>query len=241
MTTHAHFRSVRVPVLCFLFESAATSSQNFKTFGCRTLFAKSMRTVTKVLLWPEARSVYFLFLTLLSIMDLLSGYDSSSDQEEVVANIVTKHVVDVPNKSDNKLQTPVVKKKRTDISYLPPEILAALARGDSNNDSDGDDDYAPLIRKTVYRNSGETNDTKCALLSMLPVPKQGTYVESVSTTDAFNKVQPKVEAFTQPIKSGFNFAYTSTSSSSSSSSSKFAAKGNVLHQVGQLCVTLLHI
>mmetsp|Transcript_26435 Transcript_26435/g.26687 ORF Transcript_26435/g.26687 Transcript_26435/m.26687 type:complete len:412 (-) Transcript_26435:92-1327(-) len=66
-------------------------------------------------------------------------------------------------KPKSKLLLDGKKRKKLDVTFLPPEIQKALARGAHTNDSDSDDDY--------NANAPKANKFSGNLLSMLPKPK----------------------------------------------------------------------
>lgn len=183
-------------------------------------------------------------------MDLFGGYGSDSDSDSPKEDIhqsvstqpkpqaqayskqpaVFRGVTSAAASSSSTSSTAVgqqKKVKRLDISFLPPEIQAALARGDSTRDSD-DDEPGPVIQKSNVSKSinKPLDETSCKLLGMLPAPK-GHEMEStgISTgkavTNNIAKATPMVPASVttkettttaKPAasKSAFNFSYSST-------------------------------
>jgi len=132
-------------------------------------------------------------------MDFFSGYGSDSDNEQpsksvsvpaavqpkiqpsVVQQVKVqpKAVIPAPrvaSKAGSSSSGGVVQKKvkKLDISFLPAEIQAALARGDSTRDSD-DDEAGPVTSTTQTKVSKSANKPVDAasslLLGMLPAPK----------------------------------------------------------------------
>ena len=108
-------------------------------------------------------------------MELLGGYSDDSDAEQTPTLPVVTPAVHVPantsksNSKNTKQGPPKKKRKKLDISFLPENIQTALARGDTNRDSDSDDDVNMMSTKA----SGRKVATPGAplLLSMLPKPK----------------------------------------------------------------------
>lgn len=178
-------------------------------------------------------------------MDLFGGYGSDSDNEGpvVVAKqpalvqakpppqivqtrqplLRTNPTVVAPSSSKTSVIGQQKKVKKLDISFLPPEIQAALARGDSTRDSD-DDEPGPInVTKSssVNKASGKPLDeASCKLLGMLPAPK-GHDVESTGSSSGAVTTIPVVPpsvatkettttAKPAAPKSSFSFGYCST-------------------------------
>jgi hypothetical protein len=115
-------------------------------------------------------------------MNLLAGYgsDDDDDDDEIpceVQQITTRPLNSEVNgkitqlsKADGVERKSAKPKRKLDIGYLPPEILAALARGDSAVDSD-DDDF-PVAANAPTSSKSNDSDFTSPLLSILPAPKQ---------------------------------------------------------------------
>ena len=101
-------------------------------------------------------------------MNLLAGYGSDSDENEDNGKFspknITNQISELPKPEVKSLPKPeqknTIKKKKIELlSFLPPEIQAALTRGDSyNDDSDSDDDKKGIkvsVNKVVSNNSGK--------------------------------------------------------------------------------------
>ena len=181
-------------------------------------------------------------------MDLFGGYGSDSDNEspklaaKQPALVQAKQLSQVmqtkqptprtnPNVVASSSKPSAVgqqkKVKKLDISFLPPEIQAALARGDSTRDSDDDETGPVNVAKTSVNkaSSKPLDEASCKLLGMLPTPK-GHDVESTGSSSgagASNKVTaaplvPTSVATTETAttaksaapKSAFSFGYSST-------------------------------
>jgi hypothetical protein len=111
-------------------------------------------------------------------MDLLGNYSEESDDEQPKND--SKHEVKV--KVDESTPTPTnntpsilnkkkKKRKKLDISFLPENIQAALARGDTADDSDSDDHEEIRV---VSVGSHEKSSSANELLSKLPKPKSSS-------------------------------------------------------------------
>lgn len=109
-------------------------------------------------------------------MDLLGGYsDDEENEEHDTASASVSASGSHANKPEQKIQNPKPnpsgpkqkKKKKLDISFLPENIQAALARGDTANDSDSDQEGIALPKPVA--NSEQTSMS--VLLSKLPKPK----------------------------------------------------------------------
>lgn len=182
-------------------------------------------------------------------MDLFSGYgsDSDSDSPKVVLKqpemvqakpvppvVLTKQplpwtTTSVAASSSKSSAVGQQKKvKKLDISFLPPEIQAALARGDSTRDSDDDDEPRPTIANKASAsktNNKPLDEASCKLLGMLPAPK-GHETESSDNSSGQTKIAAKAAplvstsaapkdaaaAAAKPAapKSAFSFGYSST-------------------------------
>jgi len=183
-------------------------------------------------------------------MDLFGGYGSDSDNES--PNIVAKQPALVQAKPPPQVvqtKQPVVprtnqnvvasssskpsaigqqkKVKKLDISFLPPEIQAALARGDSTRDSDDDEPGPVIVTKSSVNkaNSKPLDEASCKLLGMLPAPKSydvestgsslGAGANSAAATAPLvpTSVTTKETATTAQSaapKNAFSFGYSST-------------------------------
>jgi hypothetical protein len=147
---------------------------------------------------------------------MFAGYGSDSEEEEVAASHVevVKKVPPAPAPAAAPVQRKV---KRLDISFLPPEIQAALTRGDSTRDSDDDEgeSTSKASSRGVARPADAAGDTKSKLLGMLPAPKVREESNDMrpkqsnpANSDSSSATKPK-EAAPAP-KSKFVFGFSST-------------------------------
>lgn len=155
-------------------------------------------------------------------MNFVGGYGSDSDGDVAASVVAPVHKVPTPAPLLNNKPAAVQRKvKRLDISFLPPEIQAALARGDSTNDSDDDVESSGTRSHSagvpkLSADSGNGNDNKSKLLGMLPAPKAKEEPKLVSTekketVPATANSKAAVEGAAP--KSAFVFGFTSTATS----------------------------
>jgi hypothetical protein len=123
-------------------------------------------------------------------MDLIAGYGSDSEEDVNVAPAKpqTAPVSTVPRKPVPVAHPTKTKTKVFDISFLPPEIQAALARGDTAGDSDDDDAGLPTASRTST-GSAEVKRVpmganSCKLLTMLPAPSTSISTDFVAEKPA---------------------------------------------------------
>lgn len=159
-------------------------------------------------------------------MDLVGGYGSGSDDECEVKSVnksfpEAASVKVAPSVISNAPQLlPQKKIKKLDITFLPPEIQAALARGDSTRDSDDEDDINVSHSATTKTNNqpAAENPLSSLLLGMLPAPKSKEESYNTSTTSRIqvgnvptssNSVDQASSSTKAPApKSAFSFGYT---------------------------------
>jgi hypothetical protein len=108
-------------------------------------------------------------------MDLLGDYEESDEEISPMETKATMTLVKNQTAAVGNVAKSKKKKKKLDISFLPENIQAALARGDTAGDSDSDQEDTSIISHTV---SHETSSA-LELLSKLPKPK----TSSKSTTE----------------------------------------------------------
>lgn len=174
-------------------------------------------------------------------MDFVGGYGSDSDTENAVIvqpkPTPTSSTSKLSNQTQPKLKNQTQLKnvnsnngssqtagqrkvKRLDISILPPEIQAALARGDSIRDSDDEDE--PKINNVSNKPSEHNKtETKSKLLGMLPPPKskEDIIIQPPSkVVSASEDSNTGVTTETSAPKSKFVFGFSSTETSRSSTS-----------------------
>jgi hypothetical protein len=155
------------------------------------------------------------------VMNLLSGYGSGSDDDageeqtfeikvpvKIVPVVASKPVIRNDNNGGKKV-------KKLDISFLPPEIAAALARGNTY-DSDDDDMYSKPSTQKVSKPANTSNDFSSQLLSLLPAPKENNPKDL--TPSYFPTSVPVQKEPTQATESKpkFNFAYTQQTTTTTS-------------------------
>jgi hypothetical protein len=127
-------------------------------------------------------------------MDLLGNYseESEDEQQEILISrpeikAVTREVTPNPNLTPLPGAPPMMKKKnkkrkKLDISFLPENIQAALARGDTISDSDSDHEETPV---SSARGTQSEYSSVNELLLKLPKPK------NASTSTEFGKTLTK--------------------------------------------------
>lgn len=145
-------------------------------------------------------------------MNLVGGYGSDSDDDGAPAaqpqhKLPTQRDASGASSQSTGGQNVQQQRrvKRLDISILPPEIQAALARGDSSRDSD-DEEVTSIVRKAATSKDAGVTSQQCPLLGILPAPKS------------------KEELLSQPppvAESGTKVSNTSAAPAPSASSSKF--------------------
>lgn len=148
-------------------------------------------------------------------MDFVDGYGSDSDDGNG-AKVTSQPVVAVAIKAPPAVAKKV---KRLDITFLPPEIQAALARGDSTKDSDDEDDGIARFSGSFKASAQPITDASSALLGMLPAPK-GKDTDALANKPVM-KTRPagipasvksaageEGPAKTSAPKSAFSFGYT---------------------------------
>jgi hypothetical protein len=146
---------------------------------------------------------------------MFAGYGSDSEGEVAVKQVVAVKTETAPASAPAPVQRNV---KRLDISFLPPEIQAALTRGDSTRDSDDDEPVSTAktsSSRSASRATDSAGDTKSKLLSMLPAPKVREEDNSMKpkqtnpTNSDSTKTSNPPAASTAP-KSKFVFGFSST-------------------------------
>ena len=108
-------------------------------------------------------------------MNLLTGYDSSGDEDEDVHVPEKKSLPVKPTpvssssavRANEVSDAPMKKRRAVIFSTLPIEIQSALARGSTAQDSDSDDDTPAVISSSIKSNSNRGG----GLMSLLPPPK----------------------------------------------------------------------
>lgn len=159
-------------------------------------------------------------------MNLLAGYGSDDDDENTCEvqqtaapslnsegndnRTIKSSTIDVERKQTAK------PKKKFDIGYLPPAIMAALARGDSAADSD-DDDFpvaTAYVQTSVNGSKDNGSDFSSPLLSMLPAPKQQN--DKPAVAPLYKDVNRPAAEQPKP-KPTFNFSYVQQTVKSTSS------------------------
>lgn len=133
-------------------------------------------------------------------MDLLGDYNEDSDNESTSQQLVTQIPEKVPlstnvieSNQQNKNKNGK-KRKKLDISFLPENIQAALARGDTTGDSDSDQEDKPTLPLSSHDTSS-SND----LLSKLPKPRSSdSGVKSLKQTGRPPVVKGETKATVSP-------------------------------------------
>jgi hypothetical protein len=144
-------------------------------------------------------------------MNLVGGYGSDSESD-VPSGPAAPNPAPLETK---KLQQVAARKvKRLDISFLPPEIQAALTRGDSTNDSDDEGAGAGVSLNKQTSSSSANNDTgtKSKLLGLLPAPKTKEEPRLESTQHKSSAAERSdQQASSAAPKSSFVFGYATSS------------------------------
>ncbi len=122
-------------------------------------------------------------------MDLLGTYSDSDTEDQTLFSSAARSSPPPAQKANTQKKSkggPYKKKrKKLDISFLPENIQRALARGDTNRDSDSDDERSNGSNK-IARTSNKPSPA-LQLLSMLPKP---TNEQDVATSE---KTEPLVD------------------------------------------------
>mmetsp|Transcript_27353 Transcript_27353/g.37712 ORF Transcript_27353/g.37712 Transcript_27353/m.37712 type:complete len:360 (+) Transcript_27353:45-1124(+) len=160
-------------------------------------------------------------------MDLLGNYDSGDEGSD---DMPINHSVQLPSTEndhgpeckktatnekftlDESANQKIKKKRKLTLSFLPPEILNALTRGDTMKDSDDE-----LEVSQARRGSQVVPNTSCQLLSLLPAPSKST---SHSEPNAIKPSAPAVGIDNNPpiSKTSFSLNYTAVQETKRSSS-----------------------
>ncbi len=187
-------------------------------------------------------------------MNLLAGYDSEDNEAEenaavpVQLEVSQSRVVPIAtlaSSSSTSRHVRPINKKKFDMSVLPPDIVAALTRGDSTFDSDEENDSVPShskITKVDKKSEPSPNDFSSLLLKLLPAPKEkSTNSTSVNSFTSVTDIKPNDQPVaTNSIKqSPFNFTFTAVSTSTASTLSE---KNHLKHPVisGNKLVSLIN-
>jgi hypothetical protein len=144
-------------------------------------------------------------------MNLVGGYGSDSESDVPSGPAAPNPA---PLETKKPQQVAARKIKRLDISFLPPEIQAALTRGDSTNDSDDEGIGAGVSLNKQTSASSASNDTgtKSKLLGLLPAPKtkEEQRLESTRLKSAAVERSDQQTSSAAP-KSSFVFGYATSS------------------------------